>query len=244
VRGLLMMTEQLLLRLNELLASPVFLTGLSCLVYSAAKKLYERRQWSVLHPVLITTAALIAFLQAVKIDYSTYHTGTAMIRFLLDVSVVALALPLYRQFAVLRKNRLAILLAVVAGGTTGIVTALLPFLITGGAYKTAVSAAPSSITTPVAMAVSESAGGIPALTAAIVVITGILGAVIGPYCLIFFRVKNPVAFGLAMGTAAHGIGTARALQEGELCGAGASLGLCLNTVVTAVAVPIILKLMF
>lgn len=238
------MTDQFLRMLNEIVVSPVFLTGISCLVYAAAKSVYERWQWSVLHPVLVTIAVLIAFLQALKIDYQTFHTGTTIIRFLLDLSVVALALPLYRQFEVLKNNRMAIVSAVIAGGITGIVTALLPFIIVGGSLKTAISAAPSSVTTPVAMAVSEVAGGIPALTAVIVVITGILGAVIGPFFLQLFRVKNPVAFGLAMGTAAHGIGTARALQNGELCGAVASLGLCLNAVVTAVMTPVILKLMF
>lgn len=237
------MSEVILSHLKTVLMSPVFLTGFSCLVFAACKKIYEKWQYALFHPVLLTIAFLIFCLRSVGIDYKTYHSGTLVIRFLLDVSVVALALPLYRQFQILRENRLAIALAVVSGGITGIVTAVLPFLIVGGSVKTAISAAPSSVTTPVAMAISEVGGGIPSLTAVIVVITGIMGAVAGPFFLKLFRVRDPLAFGLAMGTAAHGIGTARALQEGELCGAVASLGLCLNAVVTAIATPIILKLM-
>ncbi len=237
------MAEIFLSHLMAVLTSPVFLTGFSCLVYAACKKIYDKWQYALLHPVLLTIGLLIVCLRAIDVDYKTYHSGTLVIRFLLDVSVVALALPLYRQFKILRENRLAIALAVIAGGVVGIVTAVLPFVLVGGATKTAISAAPSSVTTPVAMAVSEVTGGIPSLTAVIVVITGVLGAVAGPFFLRLFRINDPLAFGLAMGTAAHGIGTARALQEGELYGAVASLGLCLNAVVTAVATPLILKLM-
>lgn len=236
------MADQSAILLRELFSGPVFLTGLSCLVYAGAKFIYERFKWSLFHPVLLTIATLIVVLRQINIDYATYKNATAIIQFLLEVSVVALALPLYHQLEVLRKNKLAIAVAVFFGGVSGIIAAVLPFKIVAGSIKTAISAAPSSVTTPVAMAIAEVNGGIPSLTAVIVVITGILGAVIGPMVLRLAGVRDPVAFGLAMGTAAHGIGTARAMQEGELQGATSSLGLCLNALVTAVATPILLLL--
>jgi putative effector of murein hydrolase len=131
-----------------------------------------------------------------QIDYAVYKNATAGIQFLLELSVVALALPLFRQLEVLKKNLVPVLAAVSAGSVIGIVTAILPFMFFTAARTTAISATPSSVTTPVAMAVSQVTGGIPPLTAVIVVITGILGAVIGPWVLRLAGVKSRVAFGL------------------------------------------------
>lgn len=239
--GLTPMFDQLAIVWKELISGPVFLIGISCLVYGGAKAVYERCKWSLLHPVLMTIVILIVLLRQLHIDYATYKQATSIIQFILEVSVVALALPLYHQLAMLRRNSLAIGAAVFFGGIAGIVSAVVPFKVISGSLQTAISAAPSSVTTPVAMAIAEVTGGIPSLTAVIVVITGLLGAVIGPFILRLIGVTDPVAFGLAMGTAAHGIGTARALQEGELQGATASLGLCLNALVTAAATPLLLS---
>lgn len=227
--------------LLELLQGPIFLTGVSCLVFALAKKLNEKVRSVIFHPVLLTIAALIVILRFFEIDYPTYRNGTTIIRFFLDVSVVALAVPLFRQLEILKKNKAAIVIGVTAGGLIGIIAAILPFMILPGKIISAISAAPSSVTTPVAMAISEKTGGIPSLTAVLVVITGILGAVIGPLILKICKVREPVAFGLAMGTAAHGIGTARALEEGDLQGATASLGLCLNALFTAAVTPMIIR---
>ena len=183
---------------------------------------------------------MIGLLALLGIDIKTYRAGTSIIDFMLGVSVVALALPLYRQLEVIRRNLAGVAVGVVFGGVVGVVSAVVPFLVLGGERATIVSSAPSSVTTPIAMVVSEMAGGIPPLTAAIVVLTGVLGAVIGPIVLRLVGVTSRVAFGLAMGTAAHGIGTARALQEGELEGASASVGLCLNGLLTAAITPLVL----
>ena len=227
----------------EVIDGPVFLTGLTCLVYAGAKALHRRVPFPLLHPVLISVAILIALLSVAGIEYETYRDGTVIIDFLLGVSVVALALPLYRQIEVLRQNLAGVATGVVFGGLVGIVSAVVPFLFFDTDPASAVSAAPSSITTPIAMIVSEISGGIPSLTAAIVVITGILGAVIGPIVLKLAGVMSPVAFGLAMGTAAHGIGTARAFQDGHRQGASATVGLCLNGLFTATVMPVILPLL-
>ncbi len=227
----------------ELIEGPVFLTGFSCLVWWAAKALHRRFPVALLHPVLTTIGVLIVVLTLADVDYATYRDGTAIIDFLLGVSVVALGLPLYRQMRILRRNLAGVATGVVFGGLVGIVSAVVPFLLMGADATSAVSAAPSSVTTPIAVVVSEVSGGMPGLTAAIVVITGIMGAVIGPVVLRLVGVTSPVAFGLALGTAAHGIGTARALQEGELQGASGSVGLCLNGLFTAAVMPLLLGLL-
>ena len=227
----------------SLVEGPVFLTGISCLVYAGAKTLYRRVPFPLLHPVLVSIAILIVLLKVTGVGYDTYRDGTAIVGFLLGVSVVALALPLYRQIDVLRRNLPGVATGIVFGGLVGVVTAVVPFMLLGGDWASAVSAAPSSITTPIAVIVSEMSGGIPPLTAAIVVLTGVLGAVIGPVVLRLVGVTDPVAFGLAMGTAAHGIGTARALQEGELLGASAGVGLCLNGLFTAAVLPGVLRVL-
>ncbi len=225
--------------ITDVIEGPVFLTGLTCLVYAGAKALYRRVSFALLHPVLVSVTILIVLLSITGIEYETYQEGTAIIDFLLGVSVVALALPLYRLIEVLRNNPAGVATGVAFGGVVGIVSAVVPFLFFDTDAASAVSAAPSSVTTPIAMIVSEISGGIPSLTAAIVVITGILGAVIGPVVLKLAGVASPVAFGLALGTAAHGLGTARAFQDGQRQGASATVGLCLNGLLTAALVPVI-----
>jgi putative effector of murein hydrolase len=195
------MTDKIIAAFYLVATGPVFMVGVSCAFYAMARMLYEKIPRAVFHPVLVTIAALILLLRTMQIDYAVYKNATAGIQFLLELSVVALALPLFRQLEVLKKNLVPVLAAVSAGSVIGIVTAILPFMFFTAARTTAISATPSSVTTPVAMAVSQVTGGIPPLTAVIVVITGILGAVIGPWVLRLAGVKSRVAFGLAMGTA-------------------------------------------
>jgi predicted murein hydrolase (TIGR00659 family) len=223
------------------LLGPVFFVGISCLVYAAAAFLYRKVRLFVMHPVLVSIAVLIAILRMLDIEYEQYRDGTIIIQILLEVSVVALALPLYRRLHVLRMNVAGVVAGVGLGANVRVVTAIAPFLFLSTHKDIAISAAPSSVTTPIAMAIADVAGGIPSLTAVIVVITGILGAVLGPSVLRLARVRDPIAFGLALGTAAHGLGTARALEEGELQGATSSLGLCLNGLLTAAITPSIVS---
>lgn len=227
--------------LEAIATGPAVMIAASLLIYAAAKKLYARVPFPLLHPVLTSVAVIVALLSLAGVPYDEYRDATSLISFALEISVVALALPLYRQFAVLRRNAPEVATGIVFAAVVGVVSAVVPFLWLSVDPSTAVSAAPTSVTTPIAMAVSERAGGIPSLTAALVVVTGIAGAVIGPSVLKVVGVTNRVAWGLAMGAAAHGIGTARALARGELEGATSSLGLCLNGLLTAAITPLLLR---
>jgi putative effector of murein hydrolase len=170
--------------------------------------------------------------------------GGQVIHFFLAPAVVALGLPLYRQLQRLGRASLPILASTAAGSLVGVLSAVLPAGLLGASPALLATLAPKSITTPIAIGVSEVLGGLPPLTAAVVIATGILGAVLGPPFLRAIGVRSPAAFGLAMGAAAHGIGTARAMEEGELAGAASGLALGLNGALTALAAPWLLKLAF
>ena len=228
--------------LSALATGPAFMIAATLLVYAAAKKLYARVPFPLFHPVLTSVALIVALLSLVRVPYDEYRDATSLISFALEISVVALALPLHRQFAVLRRNAPEVAAGIVFASVVGVVSAVVPFLWLPVDPATAVSAAPTSVTTPIAMAVSQRAGGIPSLTAALVVLTGIIGAVIGPTVLRVIGVTNRVAWGLALGAAAHGIGTARALERGDVEGSASSLGLCLNGLLTAAIAPLLLRL--
>jgi putative effector of murein hydrolase len=151
--------------------------------------------------------------------------------------VVALGLPLHRQLRRLGRAALPILASTAAGSLLGVLSAVLPAGLLGASPALLATLAPRSVTTPIAIGVAEALGGLPPLSAAVVVATGILGAVLGPPFLRAIGVRSPTAFGLAMGAAAHGIGTARAVEEGELPGAASGLALGLNGALTALAAP-------
>jgi putative effector of murein hydrolase len=152
---------------------------------------------------------------------------------------VALALPLYRQLHALRRSAVAVAVALIAGSAVASLSAMAIARSLGAETQIVLSMAPKSVTSPIAMGIAEQIGGLPSLTAALVLITGITGAVIGPWVLDRLKIGDPRARGLAMGTASHGIGTARALAETETAGAFAGLAMGLNGVVTALLVPIL-----
>jgi predicted murein hydrolase (TIGR00659 family) len=211
-------------------------------VYALARALYRKTRFFLLHPVLLSVAALIAALRLARVPYETYMQGGQLIHFFLAPAVVALGLPLYRELERLGRASLPILASTAAGSLVGVLTAVLPAGLLGASPALLATLAPKSITTPIAIGVSEVLGGLPPLTAAVVIATGILGAVLGPPFLRAIGVRSPTAFGLAMGAASHGIGTARAMEEGRLSGAASGLALGLNGALTALAAPWLLRL--
>lgn len=228
--------------MTELTAEPLFALTITIGLYAAAQKLYRRTGLFLLHPVLVSVAAVIGLLTALDIDYETYHRGGKYLLFLLGPAVVALGLPLYDRLRELRESAPAILATSLCAGAAGIVSVTVPLLLAGIPEEIIRSLAPKSVTTPIAISIVETTGGIPSLTAAVVVATGILGAITGPPVLRLFGIVSGIPFGLAMGNSAHGIGTARALEAGETEGAAAGLAICLNGIVTAVLTPLLLPL--
>jgi len=229
--------------MRAFIASPLFAVTATLASYYGAKLLYGRLKLFLLNPVLVSVAVLIALLKAVGLDYASYMKGGQIISFFLGPAVVALGLPLYRQLEQLKRRKVSLLVSIFGGSLVGILAAALPAQLLGCPSALVASLAPKSVTTPIAMGIAELLGGIPPLTAAVVIATGILGAVAGPPFLRALGVRSPIAFGLAMGAAAHGIGTARCLEEGEAQGAAGGLAIGLNGIATALLAPWVVRLL-
>ena len=197
----------------------------------------------MLNPILLSTVAIIVFLLVCDIDYDTYSKGGEFIDFWLKPAVVALGVPLYRQLESIKKQFLPILLAEVAGCIVGIASVVIVAQILGASREVVMSLASKSVTTPIAIEVTQAIGGIPALTAAVVVCTGIFGGMTGFRMMKLSRVKSPIAQGISMGTAAHAVGTSVAMETGYRYGAFSSLGLTINGLFTALLTPFILELL-
>ncbi|MFM7345914.1 MAG: LrgB family protein [Tagaea sp.] len=224
--------------------TPLLGLTVTLLAYLAGRRLYEASgRQPLLNPVLIAIVLLVALLWFAGVPYRRYFEGAQFVHFLLGPATVALAIPLYRHFAEIKRNAAAIAVSIAAGSLAAIVSALAVGWALGASERTLLSLAPKSVTTPVAMGISESIGGLPSLTAVLVILTGIAGAVFGTYVLNALGLKDWRARGLGMGTAAHGIGTARAFQVNELAGAFSSLAMGLNALATAILVPVVIRLL-
>lgn len=227
----------------EFLENKYLLLALTFGAFALFKELQRRTGWVLLNPILLTIASLILFLKLTGISYEAYQEGGQLIEFWLKPAVVALGVPLYLQLEMIKKQLLPILLSQLVGCLVGIVSVVLVAKLLGATPDVICSLAPKSVTTPIAMEVSNTIGGIPSLTAAVVVLVGLFGAVFAFKILTLGRVKSPIAQGLSMGTASHAIGTSAAMEVSRKYGAYASLGLTLNGILTALLTPTILRLL-
>jgi len=227
----------------EILQNNTVLLALTFGIYYGARQFQKWTGWVVLNPILATIALMILLLKVTGVSYQTYEEGGRYIDFWLKPAIVALGVPLYQHLGQIKRQFLPIFLSQLVGCIVGIVSVVLIANWMGASREVIVSLAPKSVTTPIAMEVCNSMGGIPSLTAAIVVCVGLLGAVLGFKVLEVWHVKNPYSQGLSLGTASHAVGTSRAMEKGETYGAYASLGLIINGVLTALFTPFILKLL-
>lgn len=222
-------------------ASPLLGLTLTLVAYQAAYWLYQRAGFNpLLNPVLLAIVMLVAALLVTGTPYATYFDGAQFVHFLLGPATVALAVPLYLQFERLRKLALPLAGALLAGSITAIMSAVGIAWLLGAGEATLLSVAPKSVTAPIAMGIAEKIGGIPSLTAVLVIMTGVSGAMMAKYVLDALRIADHGVRGFAVGVAAHGIGTARAFQVSEQAGAFAGLGMGLNGLITAVLMPLLL----
>lgn len=228
--------------LSELVQTPLFGIGLTLIVYLLAQAVYRRVNSVWANPVLVAIVTIILFLKITGIEYFDYARGGDMVLFLLGPSVVALAIPLYQRREEVWKRKKLIMLGVFAGSLASIVSASGLAWMLGGSRDVILSLAPKSVTTPIAISIVEKIGGVAPLTAALVVLTGCLGAVCGPEFCRRLRIKSPVSVGLAMGVSSHGIGTARMLEIDRLAGAVAGLAIGLNGLMTTFLLPILIAL--
>ena len=200
------------------------------------------RRHALANPVLFAVALLAAGLLASGIDYRSYFEGAQFVHFLLGPATVALAVPLHRQWAVVRRSAGAAAFSVVVGGIFAAGVGVAIAVLLRVAPEVTASLAPRSVTTPVAMGIAERIGGLPSLTAALVICSGITGAALGPLVLDLVGVLDMRARGLAIGTAAHGIGTARALSVSATAGAFSGMAMGLNALASALALPLLWRL--
>lgn len=225
----------------EILRNNILLLALTFSIYYLAQKIQKRTRWIWFNPILMTIASLIIYLKVCNIPYETYKQAGVPIDFWLRPAIVALGVPLYVQFKNIKKQFVPILISQLVGCLVGIVSAVFVAKAFGASHEVIISLAPKSVTTPIAMEICSSIGGIPSLTAAIVITTGLIGAVMGFQFLHFGRVYNPISKCLGMGTACHVIGTACSLEISPTHGAFSSVGLIINGILTAIFTPIILS---
>ena len=219
-------------------ASPLLGLTMTLCAYLAAQWVFVRSKGSPFaNPVAISIALIAAVLSVSGMSYQRYFSGAQFVHFLLGPATVALAVPLVRQLPRLRAAFLPLAAALAFGCVTAIVVAVAVALLLGATSELAYTLGPKSATSPIAMAVSQRLGGIPALTAALVVGTGILGAVTAKHVFQFLRIESDAARGFALGLASHGIGTARAFQLSAEAGAFAGLAMGLNGALTALVAP-------
>jgi predicted murein hydrolase (TIGR00659 family) len=220
--------------------TPLLGLTITLLTYHAAFLIYRRSGFhSLANPVALSVIALGGLLWATQTPYATYFEGAQFVHFLLGPATVALAVPLMEQLPRIKRLWLPMLGALVVGTLAATITALGVGWTLGASKVTLASLAPKSVTAPVAMGIAEKIGGLPSLTAVLVVCTGILGAASGRWLFDLLRIQDPTVRGFALGTAAHGIGTARAFQVNEESGAFAGLAMGLSALFSAVALPLV-----
>ena len=208
----------------------------SLLAYEVGLMLKRRFRLAILNPLLIAVICVIGVNAVMKVDYQTYNAGGQYLSYLLTPATVCLAVPLYEQLALLKKHLTAVVCGIVAGVLASMVGVLICALVFGLEHELYVTLLPKSITTAIGMGVSEELGGIVTITVATIIVTGILGSVIADGVFALFHIEEPVARGLALGNASHAIGTAKAMEMGQVEGAMSGLAVAvagLLTVVTA-----------
>ncbi|MDA8235575.1 MAG: LrgB family protein [Clostridia bacterium] len=223
--------------LSGLTSSPLFGVTLTVVTYLIAKELYTRKHIVFLNPLIFAPVIVLSLLYVMGIPYGDYAVGGDMVRFLIAPATVALAVPLYKQIPVLRKNLRAVLSGVLVGAFTGVISTVLVIKVLGGSKLVMISLAAKSVTMPIALGITEKLNGVAGLIVFAVAVTGIFGGLIGPEWLKFLRVKSRVATGLAIGTASHAGGTARAVQLGETEGSMSGTAIVLTGLVTALIAP-------
>jgi len=234
-------------RLNEiwvyLAATPLLGLTATLMAYQFAYAVYRRAGFSPLaNPVAIAVLLLVTLLAVTGTPYATYFEGAQFVHFLLGPATVALALPLFDQRRKLQRLLLPLLAGLGVGVLTAIVSSVAIARLLGASRATMLSLAPKSVTAAVAMGISEKLGGYPSLTAVVVILTGIVGAMIAPRLLDLLRIRSAATRGFAIGVASHGIGTARAFLVDEETGAFAGLAMGMTALLTALVAPTLVPL--
>ena len=214
--------------LSELTASPYFGVGLSAAAFWAGEKLKRRFQSPLCNPLIIAVVLVAAVLLIFRIPYDSYNVGGAVINMFLAPATACLAVAVYARKQILKEYWLPVLTGCAAGSAASMVSVYLMCRMFGLDESLTASLLPKSVTTPIAVSISETTGGTPSITVAAVIFTGILGSMLAPFLIRIFRISDPVAAGLAIGASSHAVGTAKAVETGEVEGAmsGLAIGIC------------------
>jgi len=225
--------------MKELLTGSLFFgVVLTLIAYEIGLIIRKKLKLAILNPLLIAALIIIGVLLALDIDYAAYNEGAKYISYFLTPATVSLAIPLYRQMALLKKYPMAIFGGVSAGVLTTMITIFLMSLLFGLTHEQYVTLLPKSITTAIGMGVSEKMGGIVTLTVVSISVTGIFGTIMAEGVLKLFRITDPIAKGLAIGTSAHALGTTKAMEMGEIEGAMSSLSIVVAGILSVLTISI------
>lgn len=219
---------------NLFLNSATMGVVLSFLAYEIGIFIKNKTKKTIFNPLLISIAIVIAVLLLLDINYDSYNQSAKYISYLLTPATVSLAIPLYRQLDLLKQNMMAIIIGILSGVLTSLVSILAISMIFGLTHEEYVTLLPKSITTAIGMGVSEELGGYVTITVVVIIITGILGNMIGAFACKLFHIQNPISKGLALGTSSHAIGTTKAMEMGEIEGAMSSLSIVVAGLMTVV----------
>lgn len=216
---------------------------LSLIGYEIGYIIFKKTKFPLFNPLLLAILFIIGILLLFDIDYADYEKGASLINAFLGPATVILAVPLYKQLSLLRKNWFAILIGILVGATVSILSVIGLSLLLGLDNAIIISLAPKSVTTPIGIELSAMLNGIVPVTVLTIVVTGITGATIGSSLCKVFRIKNDIAVGVALGTSSHAIGTSKAIELGETQGAMSSLSIGLAGIITVIIAPLILKIL-
>ena len=222
--------------MKELISGSLFFgPALSLLAYEAGLIVKRKFKLAILNPLLIATTIIIGVLAVAGIEYEKYNESAKYISYFLTPDTVALAVPLYEQLSLLKKHFAAVMSGIIAGVMASMISILLLSKLFGLTHEQYVTLLPKSITTAIGMGVSEEMGGIVTITVAVIIITGIVGGITAEFVYMIFRITEPVAKGLALGTSAHAMGTSKAMEMGDVEGAMSSLAIAVAGLLTVVA---------
>ena len=211
---------------------------ISLAAYLAGVWIKKKVGWAILNPLLVSVVIVIAVLKLLHVDYASYNNSAKYISYLLTPSTVCLAIPLYKQLELLKKNFLSVIVAITSGVAASAGSIFLLCTLFGVEHIHYVSFLPKSITTAIGMGVSEELGGIVTITVAVIIITGVFGNMMAEFVCKVLRIQEPVAKGIAIGSAAHAVGTAKAMEMGDIEGAMSSLSIAVAGLMTVVAEPL------
>lgn len=228
--------------MKDLINSPLFGVLISLIAFEIGHLIYKKTKVSIFNPLLISMILIILFLLKFNISYEEYNKGGQLISFFLGPSTVVLALPLYKKLSLLKKNALPILSGIFIGSLVGMLSVLLLSKLFKLSYELIATVLPKSITTPIGIELSRQLGGLPSVTVIVIILTGIIGSIIGPSLLKLCKITDKIAIGIALGTSAHAIGTSKALEMGEVEGAMSGLSIGIAGIITVLTAPLIWKL--